>query len=109
MSLISRTPEAGRGLVNGGLPAKISIARLVLSPERLGGMFYLPLPPTTQPRCPVTPATFCHHLSLMGCSQLTEGTEGGKRLMAISEHLSCTRLWARHWERSSKGSEKFRI
>lgn len=57
MSLISHTPEAGSGLVNGGLPAKISIAWLVLSPERRGGMFYLPLrAPHPQPSCPVSPA-----------------------------------------------------
>lgn len=45
MSLISHIPEAWRGLVNGGLLAKISIVWLVLSPGRLTGMFYLPASP----------------------------------------------------------------
>lgn len=42
MSLISHTPEACRGLVDGGLPAKISIVRLVFGPGRFRGMYYLP-------------------------------------------------------------------
>lgn len=45
MPLISHTPEARGGLVNGGLPAKISTVLLVLRPGRLGGMFYLPRSP----------------------------------------------------------------
>lgn len=101
MSLISHTPEARRGLVNGGLPAKISTARLVLSPERLGGMFNLPL----------SPGLSCQPCSLLpsfqpdGLFRVDRGTEGGEKL-TVSEHLSRTRLCVRHWKQHHEGAEK---
>lgn len=85
MSLISHTLEARRGLVNGGLPAKISSVRLVLTPSR---EIYWDVLVAFLPQAVLSaPAPFCHHFSLMGCSRLTEAKKGGEKA-----ELFCTSL-----------------
>lgn len=91
MSLISHTPEACRGLVDGGLPAKISIVRLVFGPGRLSGMYYLP--PPSSPIVLAASAPFCHHVNTKGALELRRGKKG-----ALSAHLPGPGPCARHGE-----------
>ena len=88
MSLISHAPEARRGLVHGGLSAKISNVRLALHPGDLVG-------------CPVSP---CSNLPFFqpGALRRVDGREEGRAKANLSEHLLGTGFYARHWQQRNE-------
>ena len=97
MSLISHAPEARRGLVHGGLSAKISNVRLALHPGDLVGCFICLSPPS----CPVSP---CSNLPFFqpGALRRVDGREGGRAKANLSEHLLGTGFYARHWQQRNE-------